>query len=184
MVTSAGFVSVWEKLSCEFYFIELIGVNWSQMPLGLGWEHLARGTGCAEARCCLFCVCELSRNFRKVYGISQDRPFIWICHWKGLSGLGWPASWVRQGLRESSRQIDGDSDIKRKRKKTKIERDRSSSTCSLSAGKTQQRKNGFHQQFCPSSPCPKTRQFNYSQYVPGALWATTPVLELRVSEYE
>ena len=36
--------------------------------------------------CCLFRVCEPLRDFRKVYNMNQDRPFVWKSHWKCL---GW-----------------------------------------------------------------------------------------------
>ena len=54
-------------------------------------------------------------------------------------------------------------------------------------GIAQRRNNDLHQHFCRGESCPfhsrpKTRQFNSSQFVPGAFRPAAPVLELRESD--
>ena len=55
--------------------------NQGQLQPVLVWGHLARVTGHAEARSCLFAVCESLRDFRKVCSTRQGRWFVWKSHW-------------------------------------------------------------------------------------------------------
>ena len=127
------------------------------------WGYLVRSMGLAETRFCLF-------DFRKVWSMNQDSPFLWKRNWKqlgwfhcspGQGGQWWPGWW----------------------------RHRNGAHLLALWTKAQKRNGGLFQLFClgescPIGSCPDVRQFRFSWYVPGALWAVALALELRGSESE
>lgn len=110
--------------------------------------------------------------------MSQDSPFVWKRHWKGLGWackLGWAGSQgIHQGGANSVSQVDRESDM---------------GPCGLCQGEVSEKKKkkkGFCQHIClgenrTPQPCPEARQFSSSPYVPGTLHTAAPVLELRAS---
>ena len=88
------------------------------------------------------------------------------------------ASWMVLVLRESPGwgEFDGDSDLV------------PASDYRLSGVRAQQMDNDTYRHFSPGESCtfssyPEARQFSSSLCVPGAFWAASPALELRVSEF-
>lgn len=123
-------------------------------------------------RCCLFGVCELLRDSRKVCSISQDRSLVWKSHGKWLrwaqrfGGAGYQGI-TRTGLTNNVSQVDRDLGMM----PVCVSRP--------GAGRTQQQSSGFWQHLslggsCPSRPHSEARQSSSSSYVPWHLLSCCP----------
>ena len=145
--------------------------------LGLG--PLNKNYGVCQGQILLAWVCEALRDFCKIWSMNQDRPFVWKkpqgATWAGPE-FGWvKASENHQGSTNSVCQVDGDSDM----------------AATASAGwergglniGTMASASTLSGESCPSSLCPKARQFSSSLYVPVPFQAASPMLlGLRASE--